>query len=42
MDGFAYKAAVEYPHLPVFAKKEHVEQANKMLSDELKYLFGLW
>ena len=41
-DGFAYKAAVEYPHLPVFAKKEHAEQAIKMLGDELKYLFELW
>ena len=41
-DGFAYKAAVEYPHLPIFAKKEHAAQAIKILGDELKYLFEPW
>jgi hypothetical protein len=30
------------PHEVVFAKKEHAEQAIKMLGDELKYLFEPW
>lgn len=34
--------ATIYYHLPVFAKKEHAEQAIKMLGDELKYLFEPW
>lgn len=41
-DGIAHAAAVEYPHQPLFAKKEHAEQAIKMLGDELKYLFEPW
>lgn len=41
-DGFAYKAAVEYPYSPLFDKQEHAEQAIKMLGDELKYLFEPW
>ena len=34
--------ATNYNNLPVFAKKEHAEQAIKMLGDELKYLFEPW
>lgn len=34
--------ATNYYRLPVFAKKEHAEQAIKMLGDELKYLFEPW
>lgn len=34
--------ATNYTRLPVFAKKEHAEQAIKMLGDELKYLFEPW
>ena len=30
------------PHEVVFAKREHAEQAIKMLGDELKYLFEPW
>ena len=30
------------PHEVVFAKKEHAEQAIKMLGDELKYMFEPW
>lgn len=30
------------PHEVVFIKKEHAEQAIKMLGDELKYLFEPW
>ena len=41
-DGLAHEAVMEYPHLPVFAEKEHAEQAIKMLGDELKYLFEPW
>ena len=41
-DGVAHEAAVEYPHQPLFAKKEHAEQAIKMLGNELKYLFEPW
>lgn len=37
-----HEAVVEYPHLPLFANKEHAEQAIKMLGDELKYLFEPW
>ncbi len=31
-----------YSNLPIFAKKEHAEQAIKILGDELKYLFEPW
>ena len=31
-----------YPLKVIFAKKEHAEQAIKMLGDELKYLFKPW
>ena len=41
-DGIAHEAVVEYPHLPVFTKKEHAEQAIKILGDELKFLFEPW
>ena len=34
--------ATNYYRLPVFAKKEHAEQAIKMIGDELKYLFEPW
>jgi hypothetical protein len=36
------QAVTNYRYLPVFAKKEHAEQAIKMLGDELKYLFEPW
>jgi hypothetical protein len=36
------QAATNYRYLPVFAKKEHAEQAIKMLGDELKYLWEPW
>lgn len=43
VNGTVYRAIVEQnPHVPVFAKKEHAEQAIKMLGDELKYLFEPW
>lgn len=38
-DGAVRGIVAGYTHLPVFAKKEHAEQAIKMLGDELKYLF---
>lgn len=41
-NGTTHEAVVEYPHLPLFAKKEHAEQAIKMLGDELNYLFEPW
>jgi hypothetical protein len=41
-DGTVCGAVAEYAHLPVFLKKEHAEQAIKMLGDELKYLFEPW
>lgn len=41
-DGTVCGAVTEYSHLPVFLKKEHAEQAIKMLGDELKYLFEPW
>ncbi len=41
-DGTVCGAVAEYPHLPVFLKKEHAEQAIKMLGDELNYLFEPW
>lgn len=41
-DGSVYASMVEYPHFPVFDKKEHAEQAIKILGDELKYLFEPW
>ena len=34
--------ATNYKNLPVFIKKEHAEQAIKMLGDDLKYLFESW
>ena len=34
--------STNYTNLPVFAKKEHAEQAAKMLGNELTYLFELW
>lgn len=34
--------ATDYKNLPVFVKKEHAEQAIKMLGDDLKYLFESW
>lgn len=34
--------STNYINLPVFAKKEHAEQAFKMLGDELKYLSEPW
>lgn len=43
VNGTAYRAIVKQnPHVPVFAEKEHAEQAIKMLGDELKYLFEPW
>ena len=43
INGTVYRAIVEQnSHVPVFAKKEHAEQAIKMLGDELKYLFEPW
>lgn len=43
INGTAYRAIVKQnPHVPVFAEKEHAEQAIKMLGDELKYLFEPW
>lgn len=36
------QVATNYRCWPVFAKKEHAEQAIKMLGDELKYLFEPW
>lgn len=36
------KEYCEAPFKVIFAKKEHAEQAIKMLGDELKYLFELW
>lgn len=43
INGTVYRAIVEQnPHVPVFAEKEHAEQAIKMLGDELKYLFEPW
>ena len=43
INGTVYRAIVEQnPHVPVFAKKEHAEQAVQMLGDELKYLFEPW
>lgn len=43
INGTAYRAIVEQNrHVPVFAEKEHAEQAIKMLGDELKYLFEPW
>ncbi len=36
------KPDLDSPHEVVFAKKEHAEQAIKMLGDELKYLFEPW
>lgn len=40
INGTVYRVIVEQnPHVPVFAEKEHAEQAIKMLGDELKYLF---
>lgn len=41
-NGTTHEAVVEYPHLPLFAKKEHAEEAIKMLGDEIKYLFEPW
>ena len=34
--------SINYTNLPVFAKKEHAEQAAKMLGNELTYLFEPW
>ena len=43
INGTVYRAIVEQnPHVPVFAEKEHAEQAIKILGDELKYLFEPW
>ena len=43
INGTVYRAIVEQnSHVPVFAEKEHAEQAIKMLGDELKYLFEPW
>ena len=43
INGTVYRAIVEQnSHIPVFAEKEHAEQAIKMLGDELKYLFEPW
>lgn len=43
INGTVYRAVVKQnPHVPVFAEKEHAEQAIKMLGDELKYLFEPW
>lgn len=42
INGTAYRVIPEQSRLPVFAKKEHAEQAIKMLGDELKYLFEPW
>ena len=36
------KEYCEGPFKVIFAKKEHAEQAIKMLGDELKYLFEPW
>lgn len=36
------KPDLDNPHQVIFAKKEHAEQAIKMLGDELKYLFEPW
>lgn len=41
-DGHAHEAVAEYPHLPIFAKKEHAEQAIRILGNKLKYLFEPW
>ena len=41
-DGLAQEAVAKYPHLPMFATKDHAEQAIKILGDELKYLFEPW
>lgn len=43
INGTVYRAIVaQNSHVPVFAEKEHAEQAIKMLGDELKYLFEPW
>lgn len=34
--------ATNYKNLPVFTKKEHAEQAIKILGDDVKYLFEPW
>lgn len=39
---YADKEYHAYPLKVVFAKKEHAEQAIKMLGDDLKYLFEPW
>lgn len=36
------QVATSYDNLPIFATKEHAEQAIKILGDELKYLFEPW
>lgn len=36
------QVATNYHNSPIFAKKEHAEQAIKMLGDELKCLFEPW
>lgn len=36
------KPDLDSPHQVIFDKKEHAEQAIKMLGDELKYLFEPW
>lgn len=43
INGTVYRAIVaQNSHVPVFAEKEHAEQAIKMLGDELKCLFEPW
>ena len=43
INGTVHRAIVEQnSQVPVFAEKEHAEQAIKMLGDELKYLFEPW
>jgi hypothetical protein len=40
--GIITKSSIDNPYSPIFAEKEHAEQAIKILGDELKYLFEPW